>query len=1017
MPPRRRPRTRGAVIRRLQAEGRARLVEQHRDLRLSRRLAGLDPEFGTLDNERTVSVDRIRNPLTGHSVRIGGPTFHRLVEPRGPFVVRSPEHDRENRQLILSLRNVDYVYIDSIWNPSPPPATEERRSREPATPALREALRRILVGDGTWYTEVYLGNQALANAQRELMIGSFWAQHAHIIRFGPYTLEIPPTGAEGDALVHPSRENLRDYILQHRVLHDNPLHLPYSNIDLNAGSDEQCLKRFLGGIEVEPKTMAGLCQAAARSGIAIRIWDVLGEVMHFQCRGMDVSVARQNNDMLRSGILYNGHIYPLRDPERFDDDRPKLNRESAGSYNEDGEVVEQLQSMHAMIYKRNRLWYTPNGVYSRRSDVYKEWMGDMFRTMPLSSGWNLWTLRLLKHSALSLYMRHRELTQLTPTRHIAIDMSTCYYRAFLDLAQSGCLLHPDLYACWEPIDNLPVCTSRTTATMLPIYDIEWYSFYALSGQAVSSGELQDKFGLLTNIVSGRLLQMLLDHGVNVRPFAKVRFQPLSDRATHRIRDQLLQYQDAREQKKAMALVIGMCGRTTHEESLDLEMHRDDEAQYYIRRYGMWWAPGRIPMLKYRKSYPNIINHFIYHLQVIHHANFLVLRKAISIRDRTLRWPIRICVDSLTYGKTAQIEDHLRTEVANDEAWHLETCHARQLAQRTFRNLDPLGQNPEPWPWISQTFYGPPGTGKTTRALAQDHDLGVAPTNKRARSVRGMTLHALFQARVEQYWFRKPRSTILPLHGPFHLIVDEAQSVSRRMMAAVVQAMITNPQLKVTFAMDLQQLTPVGEAPVDFQPFHGELKMLCHNYRNDAAIVLARKNILAFGRAGVPPELWQPLSNLETRWTMRNIAFTNKTCAVVNRFVRHKSGIEYFSDEGALAICNQQFGHIERNQLLQRRRGHYWLELPDGEWSEYFISDEDVHRYFSWAFCLTAHRTLGDTITDPLTIWDINIMQTRELYTAFCRAKSIDQITVRPVPPRCDLRFLSPSPLSSSSSLS
>ena len=50
----------------------------------------------------------------------------------------------------------------------------------------------------------------------------------------------------------------------------------------------------------------------------------------------------------------------------------------------------------------------------------------------------------------------------------------------------------------------------------------------------------------------------------------------------------------------------------------------------------------------------------------------------------------------------------------------------------------------------------------------------------------------------------------------------------------------------------------------------------------------------------------------------------------------------------------------------------------------------------WAYCLTVHRTIGEGFND-VTVWDLERMTPRVLYTAICRAHSIDRLELRGTP--------------------
>jgi ATP-dependent exoDNAse (exonuclease V) alpha subunit len=58
-----------------------------------------------------------------------------------------------------------------------------------------------------------------------------------------------------------------------------------------------------------------------------------------------------------------------------------------------------------------------------------------------------------------------------------------------------------------------------------------------------------------------------------------------------------------------------------------------------------------------------------------------------------------------------------------------------------------------------------------------------------------------------------------------------------------------------------------------------------------------------------------------------------------------------------------------------------------------IDDEEFLGKFSMAYCITTHKLQGDTIDNPVYIWDSKRMNRNILYTAVTRVKKMSQIHI------------------------
>lgn len=918
-------------------------------MRRSRRQAGL-PALAPPAAARAT----VRNPLTRRQVQVDGRLYRRLLAD----VVEVPVEGDPVIRFGL------YFTITLVYDPSTGVLTP-RNLVLPLNQDLRADFVRVINGEA-WRT-VFLDLFGRRN------LDEFYARNAAQIEVGVYTIDIARDRRAVD-VDRGNRAQVEQYLQQvldvnnMRVAADEPLRLPFSNVHMNTGTDGQCVARFLG-IESLPESrrnLVGLEMYARHNGIPVVLYDVRGGVMH------DWSDIAPDCAPVR-GMLYNEHVYKVGGDGPIPVTSPKTTMESQTR------IADLAAEWGAVVLRHNEVWMLPAGVYRTSPDVYEDWMNDVIYKMPYSDGFDLDTMWKVKRTALALYLHTGE--TLDPATHVAIDARHCYYYVLLDLCNTCNIPFPCLTDRWRRWNN-----------DLRLNDCAYY-------------QVREDFsylGLMSNVLPAMTIKLLRanDIVVTVEAYLQMRHMPNTGNVAKALERLSM------NQRKQCSLIVGMCGRISRTDTWDLEVHCEADRAYYARRYAMYTNDDNPMLARSEHVVHETINRLGWYTHVVHMANHKTLDMLFRIKRTTGAMPVRICVDSLTYKRTAVCTpfdicgEEGRTRLdhfCEDGFWHSETVRDIPSVERLPLILCTPHQTriSSPYEFNAITYNGAPGTGKTYSAMQLGPDARVTTTNKGARRINGTTIHALFNSRASSLWMFKPDMS--KLESVDTLFVDEAQAVTRHMLAAVQQAQLQYPRLRVLFALDTDQLAPINEDPIPIMEMHGDVHVLTRNWRNDPGIVQLRERVKAGDIDGLSI-LTEPI-DLITNFTECNVAFTNATCASVNRAVAAYLGIDYLNTIGSKVIVTKErkllkeLG-LQHNDVLVAIGGDYFRNIDTD--IEVEIPPSMQNRVLDWAYCLTVHRTIGEGY-DELTVWDCERMDRRLLYTAVCRARSISRLFLRASP--------------------
>lgn len=982
------------------------------------------------------------DPLTAERILVGGERYTFLTTPMAAGGV--PWFLHEGNELVPNAALMATpVRVPVLFNPSPPgdeededydPFIQRRNLTLQLNPQATAAVMRAMLGEGP----PSLAREGLRT------LDTFYADHARTIRFGGLELvfaapagqgqdENAEIGIEGGAA---GNANANGAELNHynAILADDPLHLPFSNYWRNEGADDQCVDRWMGvDLSAIPWARNGwvtISEHAKMADVPHRIVDLLGGVMAaWEPEGREKEV--------RYGLVYGGHMYELQGP------MPKLIRapdtERYTSFSTDVEPV--LQATRSIKYRRNDTYFIGGeggGVMRRAGDVeWEDWMAELLHAMPLCRGWDPHAMEVIRRSARSLYYSCGSIRENdNPGDYLAMDVSKCYFNAlFKTVAGKETPLRPLGY---EPDVDVgdPTMYDRWV-------DCSPTKTFFFSSSYVEVKEDLGRWGIKTNVIQGRMFNLLHMNGVQVTPVRVLDFR-LTDpwrndtttpktggtfkRSKAKVRELLNSIVDTPERQKKYALVNGMMGKVSREDELVFELHSDlvDEKAWYKKTYPGIQEIGH--SMRLVTDAGGFVNRLHWHAHIVHYASYLVLAQAFRVRRKLgSPEPVRIKVDMLMYRrKDCQTPwDRDGSEAIQrwfnedpDLRWKPETVNVR-LRQAVPELLRIDVEEPPVYRYKNITYTGPPGSGKTHLVMHDHHfDYAVCYSNmgvrRLARTVgeeRCRTVHALFKL-----WGTNRGAALEDVRN-MTVFVDEAQACGSALWGFFREA-YHKVNARFIFAMDPDQIRPVHEERFDYDmnhPFLGEVHRLTTDYRNDAEVRYWRDKILTDELAvrlqlDGPPVVFGP----ET-FEVVNIcavgdggANTKKkgegTRTLVNKRVAEYLGVEWHkSGRYRVKEPNRSLGLVKQQRLVCEGDVGFGDYLQVSEYRDedsgklYRLNAKQAKAHLRWGYCTTIHSMVGETIKAPTKVavwdWDHTMFSKWLKYTAITRVESFSQLKI------------------------
>lgn len=318
------------------------------------------------------------------------------------------------------------------------------------------------------------------------------------------------------------------------------------------------------------------------------------------------------------------------------------------------------------------------------------------------------------------------------------------------------------------------------------------------------------------------------------------------------------------------------------------------------------------------------------------------------------------------------------------------------------------------------LLGRAGTGKTyvAKMIAEATAAKkLAFTNKACLVLDGSTIHKYLcineKGNIDMKWVRKQNFK--------YYVIDEISMISAHLWRLLCEL---KRLTKATFLLvgDYRQLPPVENEEVDYFE-HPAIKWLCNSTRCELT-EMKRYDIDLWNVSEQvyeddtynPVELYDKVSIHEMSKS-HNISYTNRTRkrineAVNNYMTKNKKyiNIEYTGDKNEppqsvkayegmplIATKNSKSGEMVNNETFKiksvNEKQIVAVSQRVGGEHEVTIKTEDFHKVFLMGYCLTAHKSQGETIDGQINIYDWAIMDKRLKYTAITRTTKKENVKI------------------------
>ena len=517
-----------------------------------------------------------------------------------------------------------------------------------------------------------------------------------------------------------------------------------------------------------------------------------------------------------------------------------------------------------------------------------------------------------------------------------IDMNECYY------------------AVSQIESNIGIPTISDYPKKYRGEKIKDHNYYAINTEF----NILKRFGFTTNVISGRnvkLLKELISIKITrVLEFSKIEIFKSEDVKkafefkTPEEREEFVfvllnDVNIEKEWRKEWRVFIGKCGRTTSDTYIDIsdlpeeEIESLDDDLDEIRGKIITDTYDGKKSVIYKRLDTKHLNRAYIRTHIVEMANFAVLKKILANKKCYGMMPLKIKTDGLAYEKEIEIPD----------GWKFEKYRTNK------NNYSFTEYKYEPKIYENETKTGKAGTGKTYRCERMDFDISSAFTNRKAKSINGITL-----ARLLDHF---KHGSLAHLENKI-VWIDECFMVPNDYWGAMTDAYV-NWGTRFIFSGDENQLGAVGEKKMTSNPFLGTIETLKGEHRCDEELQKIRDNVGAF----------KPTFETNQDYPDLNLAWRNSTRIGINNVIAEMKGVE-MGDVGSEVLCRktERKYYITNGELLK-------IKSNDGKYVEFEESDVKVplkfllgggkEPNFALGYCLTVHCSQGETYDSEVGIHD------------------------------------------------
>jgi hypothetical protein len=312
------------------------------------------------------------------------------------------------------------------------------------------------------------------------------------------------------------------------------------------------------------------------------------------------------------------------------------------------------------------------------------------------------------------------------------------------------------------------------------------------------------------------------------------------------------------------------------------------------------------------------------------------------------------------------------------------------------------------------ILGPAGTGKTytinkiIEKLNSKDLLRLAPTNKSAILINGTTLDKFTYAylnggkKSSKYKFLK------------YIFVDEVSMVREMFYKVLLSMKFANPKLKFIICGDFYQLEPVMDKCIKSYEMSRALYELVGGRKLNLTVCKRSDDRLFRLCENVKNEVAIDTSVFGKNKSYLNICFTNERRKKVNaecvaRYLKENqkrtvqveklhyddNSQSYTLMEGMPVISrlNKKSLDIVNNETFEVLKIGKDSITVKNEMKTVIVPIKDISRTFNIGFCITTHKSQGETFDKPYTIYEWHKMDSRLRYVALSRATDIKNINI------------------------
>jgi hypothetical protein len=298
-------------------------------------------------------------------------------------------------------------------------------------------------------------------------------------------------------------------------------------------------------------------------------------------------------------------------------------------------------------------------------------------------------------------------------------------------------------------------------------------------------------------------------------------------------------------------------------------------------------------------------------------------------------------------------------------------------------------------------------------------LCLAPTNVAAANIDGQTIHRF----VNQY-LANAKSGMKKLKSVRYIFIDEISMVQSKFYSVLLSVKFANPHIKFIISGDFHQLLPVADkkpfrqsdyenSPALHELVDGQRVLLTKCRRADDAVYNICKAIREKKEVDVS------MITGKEWFGYKHLSFTNNKRKAVNarcmeRFLKERptyptvemEPLKYDKNTQKVNICREMPVisriNIRKEEVLNNEVFTVaWVNnekqeiLVKNESKEMTVSFADFRKQFMVAFCITVHKSQGQTYNERYCIHEYERFDRRLKYVAISRTTALDNINIIP----------------------